>query len=69
MILYNLSLRPRNNIPGDNRRFLSFWGDEGSMDGGCCRNSSNGLDPDGVWGQEFDLFMVLSNETAGAYFR
>lgn len=45
---------PRNNVPGDQRAFLSFWGSTGSAVSGCCHNSLTDYQ---AWNKPFDLYI------------
>ena len=51
--------RPRANIPGDNRRYLSFWGEGGTR--GCCHNEYTGTaSGTPAWGKAFKMFFYLA---------
>ncbi|EOD13991.1 hypothetical protein EMIHUDRAFT_256681, partial [Emiliania huxleyi CCMP1516] len=43
---------PRDNVPGDERAYLPFWGGAGARSG-CCHSS---LTSGAAWGQTFDLY-------------
>jgi len=44
---------PRDNVPGDERAYLSLWGGAGARSG-CCHSS---LTSGAAWGQTFDLYV------------
>jgi len=50
-------LWPKNEISGDNRNYLSFWGgNSSSLKGGCCQRSTSGSDKP-AWGQTFKIWI------------
>ena len=44
---------PKDNVDGDNRKFLSFWG-ESTTKGGCCATDYD--EKDSSWGQAFYVY-------------
>ena len=46
---------PRDNVDGDNREYLSFWGFKGEK-GGCC-SSSLAENQDTRWGLNFTMYI------------
>jgi len=46
---------PSNNVAGDYRRYLNFWGDSQGRLGGCCTTDNNTV---ASWGQAFSVDIV-----------
>jgi hypothetical protein len=51
----SVNLWPSNNIAGDTRRYLSFWGgNDGSSAGGCCHSTYSDT---AAWGKAFKIWI------------
>jgi hypothetical protein len=55
---------PRDNVPGDDRRFLPFWGRTGEVyagTNGCCHSTKSDA---AAWGKAFKIHLVLPTRTS-----
>ena len=49
---------PKNNVNGDDRKYLGIWGTAAAGQGGCCHNSKT---DDHEWNRAFEMHWVAGN--------